>query len=150
MPDSERTNPERRGRVVVGIDGSDSSRGALEWALAYAAAMDLPVTAVQAWQVPANYGAAAMVLPAAEFAESARDTLERTVREAAAARPQVTVERIVQEGHAAKVLLEAAADATLLVVGSRGHGGFVGAVLGSVSQYCVTHARCPVLIYRGE
>jgi nucleotide-binding universal stress UspA family protein len=143
------SNRKQENGIVVGVDGSASSRKALERALQYAAALGLPVTAVQAWQVPLAYGSAAMVLPAAEFGAEARRALEKTVDEVAAEWPQVHVERVVKEGHPAKVLLEIADEAHLLVVGSRGHGGFVGAVIGSVSQYCVTHAQCPILVVRG-
>ncbi|GAA1676216.1 universal stress protein [Glycomyces endophyticus] len=143
------SNRNQENGIVVGVDGSPSSHRALEWALAHAAAAGLVVTAVQAWQIPMNYGTAAMILPAQEFAEEARRSLEKTVEEAAAEFPTVHVERVVREGHPAKVLLEVADGARMLVVGSRGHGGFVGAVIGSVSQYCVTHAHCPVLVFRG-
>ncbi|RRS01437.1 universal stress protein [Glycomyces terrestris] len=143
------SNREQGHGIVVGVDGSKSSRRALEWALRHADAAGLPVTAVQAWEIPMNYGTAAMVLPAAEFADRARRSLTQVVEEAAAAFPRVHVERKVKEGHPAKVLLKEAAGAELLVVGSRGHGGFVGAVIGSVGQYCATHARCPVLVFRG-
>jgi nucleotide-binding universal stress UspA family protein len=135
--------------IVVGVDGSASSKQALEWALRYADTTGLPVTAVLAWQIPANYGTAAMVLPAAEFADEAKRELKQVVDEAAAAFPGVRVERRTVEGHPAKVLLKASEHAQMLVVGSRGHGGFVGAILGSVSQHCVTHAHCPVLVLRG-
>jgi len=142
------SNRKQEHGIVVGVDGSASSNKALEWALEYAAALDLTVTAVQAWQIPLAYGTGAMVLPGQELAEEARRGLEKTVDEIAAAWPQVYVERRVEEGHPAKVLLEVAEEARMLVVGSRGHGGFVGAVIGSVSQYCVTHAHCPVLVVR--
>jgi nucleotide-binding universal stress UspA family protein len=62
--------------------------------------------------------------------------------------PPVTVRATVAEGHPADVLVRAARGADLLVVGSRGHGGFAGSLLGSVSQYCVHHAACPVLVVR--
>ncbi|THV29012.1 universal stress protein [Glycomyces paridis] len=135
--------------IVVGVDGSASSKQALAWALRYAETTGLPVTAVLAWEIPANYGTAAMVLPAAEFADEARSSHKQVVDEVAAAFPQVHVESRIVEGHPARILLKEAEHAQLLVVGSRGHGGFVGAVLGSVSQYCVTHAECPVLVLRG-
>ncbi|MQM26176.1 universal stress protein [Glycomyces albidus] len=143
------SNRKQEHGIVVGVDGSNSSKQALAWALRHAEATDLPVTAVQAWEIPMNYGSLAMVLPATEFAEEARRSLKEIVDEAAADFPEVPVERRVKEGHPAKVLLKEAEQAQMLVVGSRGHGGFVGAVIGSVSQYCVTHAHCPVLVFRG-
>lgn len=135
--------------IVVGVDGSASSKQALAWALRYADTTGLLITAVLAWEIPANYGTAAMVLPAAEFADEAQRELKHVVDEAAAAFPNVRVEPRIVEGHPARILLKEAEHAQLLVVGSRGHGGFVGAILGSVSQYCVTHAKCPVLVLRG-
>ncbi|MDA1362963.1 universal stress protein [Glycomyces luteolus] len=135
--------------IVVGVDGSASSKQALAWALRHADTAGLPITAVLAWEIPANYGTAAMVLPAAEFADEAQRALKQVVDEAAAAFPNVQVESRIVEGHPAKNLLKEAEHAQLLVVGSRGHGGFVGTILGSVSQYCVTHAKCPVLVLRG-
>lgn len=135
--------------IVVGVDGSASSKQALAWALRHADTTGQPVTAILAWEIPANYGTAAMVLPAAEFADEAQRELKQVVGEVAAAFPNVRVESRIAEGHPAKVLLKEAEHAQLLVVGSRGHGGFVGAILGSVSQYCVTHAKCPVLVLRG-
>lgn len=143
------SNRKQEPGIVVGVDGSNSSKQALAWALRHAGATGLPVTAVQAWEIPMNYGSIAMVLPAIEFAEQARNGLKQIVDEVAADFPQVRVERRVKEGHPAKVLLKEAEQAQMLVVGSRGHGGFVGAVIGSVSQYCVTHAHCPVLVFRG-
>src|SRR5687768_13457480 len=111
--------------IVVGVDGSASSKQALEWALRYADTTNLPVTAVLAWEIPANYGTAAMVLPAPEFADQAQRELKHVVDEVAAAYPKVRVERRIVEGHPAKILLKEAEYAQLLVVGSRGHGGFV-------------------------
>jgi nucleotide-binding universal stress UspA family protein len=65
-----------------------------------------------------------------------------------AAHPGLTIEETVAEGHAAPVLVEASKGADLLVVGSRGHGEFVGMLIGSVSEYCAGHAACPVLVHR--
>ncbi|SDD78751.1 universal stress protein [Glycomyces harbinensis] len=136
------------GKVVVGVDGSKPSRRALEWALRYAEATGASVTAVQAWRMPFDSGSGAMVVTATQYAARARRELNTTVDEIAAERPRVRVERHVAEGHPAPALIDQSKDAELLVVGSRGHGGFVGAIIGSVSQYCVHHAPCPVLIIR--
>ncbi|MFG3341281.1 universal stress protein [Glycomyces sp. NPDC048151] len=137
---------DQHGRVVVGVDGSPSSRKALRWALGQAEATGAKVVAVHAWQVPRNFGTGAMVMPGAQWDAEARSTLRSAVEPAAAERPQVAVEQHVAEGHPVEVLLEQSEDADLLVVGNRGLGGFAGALLGSVSQHCVRHATCPVVV----
>lgn len=136
------------GVVVVGVDGSPSSRRALRWAVDQAEATGMRVMAVQAWQVPTMYGAGAMVMPGVDWGEKARTELESTVASAAGKEPRVPIEQRLVEGHPASALLDQAekAGADLLVVGSRGHGGFVGMLLGSVSLHVVTHARCPVVV----
>jgi nucleotide-binding universal stress UspA family protein len=134
--------------IVVGIDGSASSRKALDWALGQAEATGATVTAVQAWQVPVNYGTVTMVMPGSVFEKDAEAALAATVDAATAAHPGVQVRRFAAEGHPAKTLINWAKRADLLVVGSRGHGGFVGSLIGSVSQYCVQHATCPVVVVR--
>lgn len=80
---------------------------------------------------------------------AATKALDETITEVAGARPDVVIRRRVVRGHPAQVLLDAADGAELIVVGSRGHGGFAGALLGSVSQHCVHHANCPVVVVRG-
>jgi nucleotide-binding universal stress UspA family protein len=134
------------GRVVVGVDGSPSSRRALRWALEQAEATGAKVVAVLAWQVPRNFGTGVMVMPGAQWDAEARNTLRSAVAPASSERPRVAVEQRVVEGHPVEVLLHEARDADLLVVGNRGLGGFAGALLGSVSQHCVHHATCPVVV----
>ncbi len=104
-----------------------------------------------AWQYPVmiNRAAWALVTPQdeAEVERSVAGQLRDAI--AGAAGPaRVAVSASVRKGNAAQVLLAAADGAELLVVGSRGHGGFSGALLGSVSQHCVHHARCPIVIVR--
>jgi nucleotide-binding universal stress UspA family protein len=140
---------EHRGRIVVGVDGSEASVKALEWAIDQAGLTGAIVEAVQAWEVPAMYGTGMMVLPGGEeFDAGARKNLEASVGRALGARRDVVVEHHTVSGHAAKVLIDMAEGADLLVVGSRGHGGFVGALVGSVSHYCVSHAACPVVVVK--
>lgn len=146
MTDRER----EAGTIVVGVDGSAPSRRALEWALRQAEFEGAEVIAVQAWQMPVVYGSGAMLLPPEEFGDDAKAALAAAVEEVAAARPGVHIEQSVLEGNPAKVLIDKAKGADLLVVGSRGHGGFVGALIGSVSNYCVHHAPCPVVVIRGK
>jgi nucleotide-binding universal stress UspA family protein len=140
---------EAPGRIVVGVDGSPSSLQALRWALRQAKATDSSVEAVHAWQIPVAYGTAVAVVPGDNFAESARRALEESVDEALAGRDDVQVDRVTEQGLPAQVLIERSRGAELLVVGS-GRGGFKGLLLGSVSQHCVAHAHCPVVVLRPE
>jgi nucleotide-binding universal stress UspA family protein len=142
------------GRIVVGIDGSEASKEALSWALAEARLRGDTVEAVHAWTAP--YAAptglpGALVPPVDErmteaIRNGAEALLAETVAEAAAG--EVAIEQRVVEGPAATALIEAAKGAELLVVGSRGHGGFTGLLLGSVSDQVASHAPCPVVIVR--
>lgn len=136
-----------RARVIVGVDGSDNSRLALQWAAFLAAPLGARLEAVGAWQVPATIGpAVAQWDPEAEMLTAVRDS----VRAAFGAEPPLPVDISVREGGAAHVLLEASKGGRLLVVGSRGHGGFAGLLLGSVSASVAEHAKCPVLVVHGE
>jgi nucleotide-binding universal stress UspA family protein len=136
-------------RIVVGVDGSPSSRYALSWAVRQAALTGSVVDAVIAWHDPASYAGYAWLIADTCDADLAAKTLSETVDSAIPADGAVTVRRRVIEGHAARVLLDAAHGADLLVVGSHGHGGFRGMLLGSVSQHCVQHSSCPVVVIRG-
>ncbi len=141
----------RRERIVVGVDGSAPSVKALEWAVDQAARTGAKVEAVQAWEVPTMYGSGMMVLPGGEeFDKSAKQSLENAVGQVLGGRRDVDVEYHTIGGHPAKSLIDMAEGADLLVVGSRGHGGFVGSLIGSVSHYCVNHAACPVVVVRED
>jgi nucleotide-binding universal stress UspA family protein len=141
---------------VAGVDGSPTADEALRWAIRQAELTGGTVDAVIAWVHPATVGAGAMgVAPMLAFdstdykAIAERKVLESISRVAGTA-PAVPIRPRIASGNAAEILLSAAKDADLLVVGSRGHGGFAGALLGSVSQHCVQHAACPVVIIRGQ
>lgn len=136
-------------RIVVGVDGSPSSMAALRWAILQAELTGCAVEAVTAWRLPSRYGFAAVTDRATDFEGDARKVLADALNEVSSVEPDVVIRSSVVEGHPAEVLVWAARGADMLVVGSRGHGGFAGAVLGSVSQYCVHHAPCPVLVIRG-
>ena len=137
------------GRIVVGVDGSDNSARALSWAIEEATLRNDDVEAVTVWHLPyagAGFAAVPMVDPN-ELQAGAAAQLEGSINAATdddAVRAGII--RTVSEGGAAGALMDAAKDADLLVVGSRGHGGFVGLLLGSVSSQCVHHARCPVVV----
>ena len=148
MPANQNEPP----RIVVGVDGSPSSRAALRWAVNQARLTGGTIDAVIAWQIPASmtgYGWMAPVVPEISFEDIAKHTLEEAVSDVAGSGAVPRVRSLVVHGVPAQVLLEAAADADLLVVGRRGHGEFAEALLGSVSQHCVHHARCPVVIVHG-
>jgi nucleotide-binding universal stress UspA family protein len=136
-------------RIVVGVDGSPSSREALRWAVRQAALNGSVVDAVIAWHDPASYAGYAWLIADTCGADLAAKTLSETVDNAIPAGSTVVVRQRVIEGHAARVLLDAAHGADLLVVGSHGRGGFTGMLLGSVSQHCAHHSPCPVVITRG-
>jgi nucleotide-binding universal stress UspA family protein len=140
--------------IVVGVDGSPESKEALRWALEEARLRKANVRAVYAWRDPYVLAPGFGLPEDFEFdalREKAVETLDAVVAEVVGTMSDVHVDKVVSEGPAGSVLVQAAddADAVMLVVGSRGHGGFVGLLLGSVSQQCVTHAPCAVLVVRG-
>jgi nucleotide-binding universal stress UspA family protein len=141
-------------RIVVGVDGSPSSRAALRWAVRQAVLTGGTVDALMAWQIPrvlrTSAWAPIYVDEASGFEEDAQKTLDAVISGEVARADRREVTARVVNGHPAQVLQEAAADADLLVLGSRGHGSFADALLGSVGQYCMHHAHCPVLIMRGD
>ncbi|GAA2864718.1 universal stress protein [Pseudonocardia halophobica] len=135
-----------RGEIVVGVDGSPSSLEALRWAVRQSELTGAPVRAVITWSIPVHYAPMAVSQAWSDWPERARQTLEDAVRAALPPEQVQAVTTEVAEGNASALLLEAAKDAELVVVGSRGHGGFVGLLLGSTAQHVTTHARCPVLV----
>src|SRR5579875_870296 len=137
-----------KARVLVGVDGSASACKALEWALHYADAVGGQVVAVSVWH-GALYvvGPGVMPPPPYDAGQAAQDTLTAAVTAVAGARASA-IEQRIENGSPAEVLIDLSRDADLLVVGSRGHGGFTGMLLGSVSSHCVHHAHCPVAVIR--
>ncbi|MEV4611583.1 universal stress protein [Kitasatospora sp. NPDC049258] len=139
---------EPQSRIVVGVDGSPASIEALRWAVDQARGRGARIEALIAWQYPVATGWSVPLPPVAYLADTSRKVLDAAVAEAVGADGLVGIRAVVVEGGAASCLLDAARGADLLVVGSRGHGGFTGALLGSVSQHCVQHAPCPVVVVR--
>jgi nucleotide-binding universal stress UspA family protein len=137
-----------RKRIVVGVDGSESSKAALRWAIAQAKLTGATIDAVMAWRYPSTYGLATIADNEADLEGSARKALIEILNEVSTLEPDVPVHPMVAEGHAAEVLVRTARDADLLVVGSRGHGAFTSTMIGSVSINCVLHSHCPVLVLR--
>jgi nucleotide-binding universal stress UspA family protein len=140
------------GLIVVGVDHSAGAKAALRFALDEARLRRSKVRAVHAWHinyVGAGYLAISQPVLDAEgyqIREAAEAALEATLDEVLS--DDVEIERRVVEGPPASVLVDESRAADLLVVGSRGHGGFTGLLLGSVSQQCAQHAECPVVIVR--
>lgn len=141
------------GTIVVGVDGSDCARAALICAAREAALRGATLRVVCAWELPAAIYAGGFAPPIDQtimdgFCKEAETVVEESVTEARRAEPTVACEGQVVEGHPASVLLDESRDASLVVVGSRGRGGFASLLLGSVSQHVVQHAGCPVLVVR--
>ena len=136
-------------QIVVGIDGSPTSRAALHWALDEARAHGAAVTVVHAWHDPYTGSALpfapGLIDPTSYHAVGER-LLDSVVDAENLSGLSEPVRRLVVHDSAAHALVEAADGADLLVVGSRGHGGFTGLLLGSVSQQVIHHARCPVVV----
>ena len=152
MTTSADVGPVTTRRIVVGIDGSDGAQSALDWAVNEARMRGDSVDAVSAWTVPPLAYLATSTGPSS-FSEDLHDAAEQVLARAlgSIARPSdVAVRPLVVEGPASTVLLEAAKDADLLVVGTRGRGGFAGLLLGSTSHHVAHHATCPVVIVAAE
>jgi nucleotide-binding universal stress UspA family protein len=135
-------------RIVVGVDGSPMSREALRWAIAEGRLRGAELQAVHAWQerylTPYPIGVAQLEFGAAERA--ARELLDAVVDAEDATGLPGPIEKIVVCDGGASALIQTAKGADLLVVGSRGRGGFSGLLLGSVSQQIAHHAPCPLVI----
>lgn len=137
--------------IVVGVDGSDGSCEALRWAVAEAVIRGSTVRAVYSWGFPYVVGpeGTAFYLDPIDLTRDAElaleETLERAVPDDAA---RAAIERLVVDGNGAQALIDQSKTAHMVVVGARGHGGFVGLLLGSVSTQVVHHAECPVVVVR--
>jgi nucleotide-binding universal stress UspA family protein len=131
--------PQGQYRIVVGFDGSDGAKRALIWAAEEARARGGRLRAVYAWS-PGEFGSDK------EQVVIAKKRIDEGVVEVLGESPGFDVETISVRGHAAKVLVDNAGDAQMLVVGSRGHGGFSGLLLGSVGQHVSTHSGTPVVV----
>ena len=135
-------------RVVVGVDGSESSKHALRWAARQAGFTGATLEAVTGWEYPAFFGFAPTVPNGIDYGELAGRALDQSIDEVFGADRPARLETRVVARHPALALVEASEGADLLVVGSRGYGGFADALLGSVSTYCIHHAHCPVTVIR--
>jgi nucleotide-binding universal stress UspA family protein len=137
--------------VVVGVDGSPGSRKALIWAAAEAADHQADLVALNVSELPVPPPSGAPSVPERAVAEKSAytaDDLLNEIKEVLGEDPPVVVLPSIKHGNPAKTLIEQSADADLLVVGTRGHGGFRGLVLGSVSQHVAGYAQCSVTVVR--
>ena len=137
--------------IVVGVDGSPGSRKALSWAAAEAAGHGSDLIVVNVWEhtlLPPAGSVSVSERYVPDPSQRTADDLVQVIKEELGDEPPVFVQPVVKQGRPAKVLIEESADADLLVVGPRGHGGFAGLVLGSVSQHVAAYAKCPVVVVR--
>lgn len=137
---------EDKGRIVVGVDGSQGARRALEWAVHEAEIRGATLLVIHTWMYPYVGSPAFVQVDPTLLRDAAQELLDRSVAEVHAQHPSLSVEKILVEGSPAHALIDAGGDADLVIVGSRGRGGFSGLLLGSVSQQCVHHAPCPVVV----
>jgi nucleotide-binding universal stress UspA family protein len=142
--------------IVVGFDGSEHSQAALKWAVDEARHRDGQLRLITAWKkppmawYPAVLETAVGEIVAEESPEQIAGTLQADALESVANEGVAASGQVVNSDSPASSLLEAAKDADLVVVGSRGHGGFPGLHLGSVSTQVINHAPCPVLVVRSR
>jgi nucleotide-binding universal stress UspA family protein len=137
--------------VLVGVDGSAGSHTALAWAAAEAAYHEADLVVLNVWEHTLLPPAGSVSVSEKYVPDPSQRTAEELLEEIKAVLgddPPVLVQPRVKQGSPAKVLIEESVDADLLVVGTRGHGGFRGLVLGSVSQHVAAYAKCPVTVVR--
>jgi nucleotide-binding universal stress UspA family protein len=137
--------------IVVGVDGSPGSRKALTWAAAEAADHGAELVVLNVWEhtlMPPAGSVSVSEHYVPEQSQRTADELVQVIKDELGEQPPVPVQPRVKQGRPAKVLIDESANADLLVVGNRGHGGFRGLVLGSVSQHVAAYAKCPVTVVR--
>ncbi|HET7414508.1 MAG TPA: universal stress protein [Arthrobacter sp.] len=142
--------PSTAGQIVVGVDGSDSSIEALRLAAGLASALGAGIHAVACWHFPYLYAGLVEASDLKPYEEEAAKGLEESLQKAFDGDRPAGLQTSVLNGPAASTLMSVAEDAKMLVLGRRGHGGFSGLQLGSVSNACAAHALCPVLVVHGD
>jgi nucleotide-binding universal stress UspA family protein len=140
------TSSKKTDVILVGVDGSDSSLDALQWAADQAKLAHASLEVLSAWEWPSVWGREPTWPPGWDPDEQTRKQLAKVVEAVLESTHKLDVRQVVVEGHAAPALVTAAEHADLLVVGRRGHRSVAGVLLGSVSMHCVTHAQCPVVV----
>jgi len=144
------TGIEKHNVIVIGMDGSESSRQALHWAVAQAKVTGATLEAVMAWAPPLPWGRTPTFPAGQDPEEETRKLLAEEVESVLGPHGAHEIQETVVQGQPAPALIAASRNADLLVVGSRGHGAFSGTLLGSVSRHCVTNATCPVVVVRHQ
>lgn len=134
--------------VIVGVDGTPASVSALRWAARQARLTDATLRVVTTWAFPATVGWTPPYPEDFDPEADARTVQSEAVAEALGEDPKVRLDPVVVEGHASATLIEMSHEASLLVVGCRGHGEITGLLVGSVSEHLVCHAACPVVVVR--
>jgi nucleotide-binding universal stress UspA family protein len=135
--------------IVVGVDGSETSKDALRWAAREARREGARLRVVLCWRVPNQFYGGGVPAPIErDLKGESQAAVEEIAKEVLGDDGPSEVSTEAIEGHAAAELVKAAETAELLVVGSRGRGAFAGMLLGSISRYCVSHAACPVVVVR--
>lgn len=144
--------PAKSTRIVVGVDGSDSALKAVVWAARECARRDVTLRLVHAFEVPVR-GYPEFVATVGEvraaLAKHGQECLAEAEEAARAVSGEIPVEQVVREDSAAPALIAESRHARMMVVGSRGLGGFTGLVLGSTAVALSIHGRCPVVVVRG-
>jgi len=133
-------------RIVVGMDGSPAAAEALKWAVAEARLGDAVIEVVYAWDPSPIVATGLPPLDWSQLRDAAEEHARVIVRRAVGEDPGVEITTTVAVGRPQEALVEASAEADLLVVGSRGGGGLAGIAIGSVGHHCAEHAECPVLV----
>ena len=136
-------------KIVVGVDGSEASVEALRQAQRLAVPLEAEIEALACWEYPNTYSSYVAV-GIGRFKEHAEQLLEDALTKAFGRERPHNVDARLVEGFARTILIEASKNADLLVLGPRGHGGFAGLLLGSVTSACIAHAHCPVIAARGR
>lgn len=136
--------------IVVGVDGSESSKNALRWAARLAPSLNATIHAIVAWEYPIVFGLEGGIPGIWRPDETAKEILNNSLDSVFGKERPTGLLGSISQGHPTFVLLDASEGAEMLVVGSRGLGGFKGLLLGSVSSSCAEHAKCPVLVVHGD
>lgn len=136
--------------IIVGVDGSESSKNALRWAARLAPSLNATIHAIVAWEYPIVFGLEGGIPGIWKPDGTAREILNNALDSVFGKERPAELKGSICQGHPTFVLLDASNGADMLIVGSRGLGGFAGLLLGSVSSSCAEHAKCPVLVVHGD